>query len=250
MADVEPSDVRSGLVKRYLPIAAIVAALAAFLLAGGHDYLSFETLRAHRLDLETWVGANTPLAVALFFLIYVVVVACSLPGGSVLTLLGGFLFGLWFGGFIVVFAATIGASLLFLAARHAFGDLLRRKAGPTIQRMEAGFRENALSYLLVLRLVPLFPFFIVNLVPAFLGVPFSTYLIATFIGIIPGTFVYASVGNGLGAVFEQGGEPDWGIIYNPEVFGPLVALALLSCVPIVYKRVTTRRGAGGDDPGR
>ena len=248
MESAKSPGARAGGLTRYLPIAVIVLALAAFFLAGGHDHVSFETLRDHRLVLQDWVRTNTILAVAVYFATYVVVVACSLPGGSLLTLIGGFLFGLWFGGTVVVFAATIGACLLFLAARHAFGDLLRRKAGPTIQRMESGFRENAMSYLLVLRLVPLFPFFIVNLVPALLGVPLSTYVIATFFGIIPGTFVYASVGNGLGMVFEQGGEPDWGIIYNPEVFGPLGALALLSCAPIVYKRVKRRRLDKGGGP--
>ena len=227
--------------RRYLPIAAIAAGLVVFFATGAHDYVSFEVLRQHQASLQGWVAAHTAAAVALFFLAYVAVVTFSLPGGALMTLIGGFLFGTWVGGMIVVLAATLGATLLFLAARTAFGDLLRAKAGPGIAKMEAGFRENAMSYLLVLRLVPLFPFFLVNLAPAFLGVPAATYVVATFIGIIPGTFVYASVGNGLGAVFEAGGEPDFAIIYEPEIFGPLLALAALACIPIVYKRIAARR---------
>ena len=102
--------------------------------------------------------------------------------------------------------------------------------------MEAGFQKNAFSYLMVLRLVPLFPFFLVNLAPAFLGVKLRTFMVATFFGIIPGTFVFASVGNGLGAIFDEGGEPNLGIIFQPEVLGPILALAALSLVPVIYKR--------------
>ncbi len=113
---------------------------------------------------------------------------------------------------------------------------LRRRAGPWIGRLEAGFRENALSYLLVLRLVPLFPFWLVNLVPAFLGVPLTTYALGTFVGIIPGSFVYASVGNGLGAVFDAGGTPDLTIIFEPEILLPIIGLSLLALIPVVYKK--------------
>jgi uncharacterized membrane protein YdjX (TVP38/TMEM64 family) len=107
--------------------------------------------------------------------------------------------------------------------------------------MEEGFREDALSYLLVLRLVPLFPFFLVNLVPAVLGVPLRTYALGTFFGIIPGTFVYCLVGNGLGAIIDKGGEPDIGKIFEPEILSALIGLALLSLIPVVYKRITRAR---------
>jgi uncharacterized membrane protein YdjX (TVP38/TMEM64 family) len=164
-------------------------------------------------------------------------VAFSLPGALVATLTGGFLFGTVLGGTATVVAATIGATILFIAARTAFGDLLRAKAGPAIKRMEEGFRENAFSYLLVLRLVPLFPFFLVNLAPAFLGVTLPTFVGATFIGIIPGTFVFASLGNGLGAVFDAGRTPDLGLVKEPQVILPLLALAVLALVPVLYRRL-------------
>jgi uncharacterized membrane protein YdjX (TVP38/TMEM64 family) len=154
-----------------------------------------------------------------------------------MTIGGGFLFGAASAAVYVVAAATLGASAIFLVARYALGDVLRGKAGPAMRRMEDGFRENALSYLLVLRLVPLFPFWLVNLVPAFLGVPLRTFVIGTFVGIIPGSVVYCLVGNGLGAVFDSGDTPNLGIIFEPEILAPIIGLAVLSVVPVVYKRL-------------
>ena len=136
----------------------------------------------------------------------------------------------------VVFAATAGATILFVAAKTALGDPLRARAGPFLKRMEDGFRENALSYLLVLRLIPAFPFFVVNLVPAFLGVRIETYVLGTFIGIIPGTFVYASVGSGLGAIFDSGEHFSVNSILNNEILSALVGLAILALLPIAYKK--------------
>ncbi len=162
--------------------------------------------------------------------------AFSLPGGLVATLTGGFLFGTWLGGAATVIGATVGASILFLAAKTAFADLLRDKAGPAIARMEEGFRQNAFSYLLFLRLVPVFPFWLVNLAPAFLGVTLRTFIGATFLGIIPGTFVFASLGNGLGAIFDAGGTPDLHLLRQPQIVGPLIALAVLSLLPVFIRR--------------
>lgn len=227
--------------KRFLPMVVVVVGLAAFILSGGHQYLSFEALSQHRADLLQFAADHALSAIVIFFIAYVVVIALSLPGGVWLTLAGGFVFGGWMAGLYVVFAATIGATLIFLAARYAFGDLFRVRAGSNLNKMEDGFRQNAFNYLLVLRLVPLFPFWLVNLVPALLDVKLSTYVVATFVGIIPGTFVYAHVGAGLGAVFESGGEPDLGIIFQPEVLIPLVGLAALSLVPIAYQKFKARK---------
>ena len=130
---------------------------------------------------------------------------------------------------------------MFLIAKTALGDPLRARAGATMKAMERGFRENALSYLFVLRLIPLFPFFLVNLVPAFLGMPLRSYLVATFFGIMPATFVFASVGDGLGAILDANQKPDVGIILRPEIFGPLLGLALLAMLPVLYKKFRRRR---------
>ena len=160
----------------------------------------------------------------------------------------GFRFGAVSGTIYGIGGATVGATGLFLAARTALGEPLRARAGPSLHRLEQGFRKNALSYLLFLRLIPLFPFWLVNLVPAFLGVPLRTYVIGTAIGIIPGCFVYASVGNGLGAVFDAGETPDLGIIFKPDILIPIVGLAILALLPIAYKRF--KRGADDDDAPR
>ncbi|HEX7006901.1 MAG TPA: VTT domain-containing protein, partial [Alphaproteobacteria bacterium] len=140
-----------------------------------------------------------------------------------------------------VIGATAGATVLFLAARTALGETLRARAGPALKRMEDGFRRNGLSYLLVLRLVPIFPFWLVNLVPAFLNVPLRVYLLGTFVGIIPGTAVFAGVGNGLGALLAECRMPDLGVVFRPEILLPLLALAALALVPVLYRRWQARR---------
>jgi uncharacterized membrane protein YdjX (TVP38/TMEM64 family) len=227
--------------RRLVPVVILLAGLAAFFAFGLNQYLSFDALRDNRAWLLAEVAESAVLAAAVYMLVYVVVVAFSLPGGAVMTIAGGFLFGQVLGTLYVVFAATAGATILFIAAKTALGELLRARAGPFLQRMEAGFQENALNYLLVLRLIPAFPFFIVNLVPAFLGVPIGTYVAATFIGIIPGTFVYATVGAGLGSIFDSGEEFSANSILTPEIVTALVGLAILALLPVVYKRLRTAR---------
>jgi uncharacterized membrane protein YdjX (TVP38/TMEM64 family) len=227
--------------RRFLPLAILLLAIVAAFGLGLADYISFEQLERHRAQLLDFVDRRPLLAPLAFMLIYAAVVALSIPGGAVLTMAGGFLFGVVAGTCYVVVAATIGATIVFLVARTALGDSLRRKAGPGVRRMEAGFRENALNYLLFLRLIPVFPFWLVNLVPAFLGVPLPTYMIATFLGIIPGSLVYASVGHGLGTVFDAGGTPDLGIVFEPEIILPMIGLAVLAILPVAYKKIRARQ---------
>jgi uncharacterized membrane protein YdjX (TVP38/TMEM64 family) len=228
-------------VAKLLPVAILAAGFCLFLALGGTRWLSFEHLRAEHQHIAAWVSAHRALGAAAYAAVYAAIVAFSLPGALIMSLLGGFLFGTWLGSALTVIGATIGATAVFLAARSAFGDLLRARAGPALRRMEAGFQANAFSYLLVLRLVPLFPFFVVNLVPAFLGVRLSTFVLATFFGIIPGTVVFCSAGAGLGTILEQGGAPDPGIIFEPAILGPLLGLAALALLPIVYKRMKATR---------
>lgn len=227
--------------KRFVPLALLAAAFATAFATGLHEHLSLDTLRDHRALLNQFVAENAALAALAFVFVYALSTALSLPGGVVLTIAGGFLFGVTLGTFYVVFAATLGATAVFLIARSALGSVLRDRAGPFLTRMEEGFRENALSYLLVLRLIPLFPFFVVNLVPAFLGVSLRTYVLGTFVGIIPGTLVFILAGAGLGSVFDQGGAFSAGSVLTPEVVGGLVGLSLLSLLPVAYKRFKTRR---------
>ncbi len=229
--------------KRFLPLALLAGIAVAAWSLGLKDYLTFEALRENRALLLQFVEDHAALAVIVFVIAYAVSTAVSLPGGAFLSVIGGCLFGTAFGGLWTLIGATIGATGIFLVAKTALGDLLRARAGPFFHRMEAGFQENAFSYLLVLRLIPLFPFFVVNLVPAFLGVPLRTYVVATFVGIIPGTFVFASVGAGLGSVFETSGDFSASSIVTPQIVTALVGLALLSLLPIAYKWFRRKRAA-------
>ena len=238
-----PPQKSSGLVKRLAPLAVLVAGTAAFFGLGLQDYVTFEALREHRAFLTDFVDRQIVAAVAVFVVAYAASTALSLPLGALLSVTGGFLFGSLLGSFWIVVGATIGATGIFLAAKTAFGDVLRAKAGPFLAKMEAGFKENAFSYMLVLRLVPLFPFFIVNLVPAFLGVNLRTYVVATFIGIIPGAFVFATVGAGLGSVFDANESFSFAGILTPQVWAALIGLAALSLLPVGYKKLKARKQA-------
>lgn len=230
-AAISPSSLR-----RIWPLAVLAGGLGLFYALGLHRFIGIEHLKAHRDTLTAWVAAEPAMSAAVFMALYALAVALSVPGGALLTVTGGFLFGLALGTVYSLIGATIGAMAVFLACRTAVGDVLRKKAGPFLARMEAGFRENALSYLLVLRLVPLFPFWLVNLVPAFLGVSLRSFVIGTFFGIIPGTLVFTSVGSGLGAVLDMGMTPDLSILFKAEVIVPILGLALLALVPVGYKR--------------
>ena len=231
---------KSSAVKRFAPLVVLVIAIVLVFALDLDRFVSFDTLSENRDRLLAFVDAHMLLAPLLFVLIYALVVGLSIPGGAIMTIAGGFLFGLWVGTVLVLIGATLGATAVFLIAKTALGDILREKAGPRVRKMEAGFREDAFNYLLVLRLIPIFPFWLVNIVPALLGVPLSTYVLGTFIGIIPGSFVYASVGNGLGAVFDAGETPDLGIIFQPAIILPIVGLAILAILPVVYKKLRGR----------
>ena len=208
------------------------------------EELSLDALSARHEALSAFVAGNRPLAIVIFTLAYIGVTALSLPGATVMSLLGGLLFGPALGTALVVISATIGAAVIFQAARTAVGDTLRTRAGPFAARMEEGFAENAFSYLLLLRLIPVFPFFIVNIAPALFKVKLTTFLAATFIGIIPGAFAFVSAGNGLSAVMREGGEVELtGLLTQPDILTPIIALSALALVPIIAKALMKKKGA-------
>jgi uncharacterized membrane protein YdjX (TVP38/TMEM64 family) len=228
----------------------------AFVFAmGWHRYLTIETLAENRETLRAFIGTNMLLSLAIFVAVYAAAIALSLPGGAVLTITGGFLFGWLLGGGASIVGATIGASIVFLIARSALGDLLAARAGPWLSRFRQGFQEDAFSYLLFLRLVPIFPFWLVNLAPGLLGVSFGTYVATTILGIIPGTFAFALAGSGLDSVIEAqhaahqsclaksglGGQEscsyalDPGALLTPELIAGLVALGLVALIPVAVK---------------
>jgi uncharacterized membrane protein YdjX (TVP38/TMEM64 family) len=224
----------------------VLAALGAFFLlrwSGLAAFLSLDTLKAHRETLSALVTGNIVLASLAYVAVYIAAVAFSLPGAVFLTLSGGFLFGATLGTLLTVTGATIGATLIFVFAKAIFGESALDRFGAPAARLADGIRRNAGSYLLVLRLVPLFPFFLVNLVPAFVGVGIGTYVVTTFIGIIPGTAVFSLAGAGLGAVLDQGGSVSVGSILTPEIIAGLLGLALLSLAAIpLRKRLEARSG--------
>ncbi|MEM1345197.1 MAG: VTT domain-containing protein [Pseudomonadota bacterium] len=239
VSDTAPKPVKPSL-KRFLPIGVLgLGALLGLTLAG--DYLSFEAIERNYEGLLAWRDQNLVLAALAFAGLYVVATAFSIPGAIWLTLIGGLLFGLYLGTALVLVGATIGATLVFLAARTSFGALLREKAGGWIHRLEAQFKEGEVSLLLIMRLVPAVPFFIANLAPAFLGVRLATFVWTTALGIVPGTVVYISIGAGLGEQLARGESPDLGVIFEPHVLGPLLGLAVLAALPLVLKRLGLRR---------
>jgi uncharacterized membrane protein YdjX (TVP38/TMEM64 family) len=231
----------AGVWRRRLPILILLAvALAGAVLL--RDQLSFAALAAQRDVLIAFRDAHYLGAVLAFVAAYAAVVACSLPGATVATLTGGFLFGLFPGVLFNVVAATAGAVAVFLAARAGFGREAAARieaAGGAGARLMAGLRQNDWSVLLLMRLVPVVPFFLANLLPAFVGVRADRFAVTTFVGIIPGALVFTSVGSGLSAVFAAGGTPDLSVIFAPHVLGPLLGLAALAALPMVIRAVRT-----------
>ena len=207
-------------------------------------------LADHYQSLERYTRMHYLFSVVFFIILYIVIVALSIPGASLMTLLGGFLFGVFFGGIWVVLSATVGATITFLAVKTAFAERLKQKAHKSIQKMQKGFQENEFNYLLFLRLLPIFPFFIINIAAGVLGVSLRTFVIATLFGIIPGTFIYAWVGSGLGFALSQGNAINSKILFAPQVLFPMIALAVLSIVPILYKQLRKKSKTGKEQPDR
>jgi uncharacterized membrane protein YdjX (TVP38/TMEM64 family) len=219
------------------PILLILAAalIGAFTL---REHLSFDALAAHRETLLAFRDAHYAASVAVFIAAYALMVALSLPGALVATLTGGFLFGLFPGVLYNVTGATIGAVAVFLAARAGFGAALNDRiaaGGGAAARLMAGLRENELSVLFLMRLLPVVPFFLANLIPAALGVGLGRFVMTTFLGILPGGLVYTWVGAGLGEVFARGGTPDLGLLFEPQILGPLLGLAALAALPMILR---------------
>jgi uncharacterized membrane protein YdjX (TVP38/TMEM64 family) len=211
-------------------LALFIGGLVAFFALGGPHYLHLDAIKAHRDALVLLTQQHFAASLALAFLVYVGVVAFSIPGGLLLSLTIGFLFGRWGGTVLVVAAATVGATLVFVAARYIFADAARKRLGDLGKRINAGFTANAFQYMLFLRLVPLFPFFLVNLAPAITSIPVRTYVMATLIGIIPGSFVYVNLGKSLAEIDSLQG------LVSVETLGALALVGVLVLVSIAWKR--------------
>ena len=257
--------VRWSLLRRLAPLLVIVALVALAYGLGLHRHISFETLVRHNAEIERFIGQHTAAAVAAYVALYILVVTLSLPGGAILTVIGGLLFGVLVGSMAAAVGALTGATAIFLIARSAAGEFLTRRAGPFAAKLAEGFRADAFSYLLFLRLVP-FPFWLVNLAPALFGVRLSTYVAATAIGIVPATLAFAAFGAGLESVIvaqeamyntciaggAAGCRVEFGLshVLTPALLGALVALGVLALVPVVARRVFGRRLGAGTAPER
>ena len=248
----------------YLPLALLILAMAAVFASGGHRLLTLETIVLYRDRLQALVEEYGPLAVLAYSATYVTVVTLSVPGAAILTILGGFLFGWLLGGAVAALSATIGAIFVFLIARTSLGDILIRRAGPRLQKLADGFREDAFSYLLFLRLLPIMPFWLTNLACALFGVRAKTFALATLIGVLPASFTFATAGAGLDSVigaqkatFEAcraAGGADCVLSFSltsvltPQIIAALAALGVLSLIPVVLRRL--RRGKDVGDARR
>lgn len=232
-------------IKRFLPLFLIIIGVVGAYAFDLHEHLSLNSLSEKRVTLKEYVEVNPILSSVIYMAVYALAVAFSFPAASLLTIISGFIFGWFHGGLMTVFAATLGATAIFLAAKTAFSDLLRKKAGKRLSALTDGFSENAFNYLLILRLAPIFPFFLVNIAPAFLKVSLRDYVSATFIGIMPGTFAYAYLGRGLESVISSASEAgrDLSItdIVTPQITGAFAALAVVATIPLIIKKIQNNK---------
>jgi uncharacterized membrane protein YdjX (TVP38/TMEM64 family) len=229
------------IVRRFVPLAVIAALLVAVVASGLLDHLSLAELKANRAMLSAQVAAHPALSLLVYFVIYVLVVVACVPGPGFMTIAGGFLFGVWLGGAAALASCVVGATIVFQACRTAFGDWAARRAGPVVQRIEAGFARHGFSYLLTLRLIPMVPFFATNVAAGLARVRLRDLVAATMIGTAPAAFVFAGLGAGLGVLFDHGAKADFRLIETPQVMLPLVGLGLLSALPIAWRLIQARR---------
>ena len=222
------------ILRRFLPLLVIIGIALAVWIMGWVDYLSIENLYAHRMRLLKQVSLWPTVAVCSYILLYALTAALSIPGGAALSILGGFLFSQPFATLYVVCGATLGATLLFLAAKTSIGDFFRERAGPRIKKIEQNIGHNIVYYLLFLRLIPLFPFWLVNLASAFAGIPVRTFIWTTAVGILPGAFAFTQAGVGLGSILDRGEQLSLGNLLTVETRIALFALGTLALLPVLY----------------
>jgi uncharacterized membrane protein YdjX (TVP38/TMEM64 family) len=220
----------------FLPLIVILCGLSLFFFFRLDRYFSFQSLQDHHVFLMTWTSTHPVLAVGLFMLCYIITILCAVPTTLLLSLTAGFLFGVAHGFAYVILSGVFGAMLFFLMVRAALAEWLTNKMGQKLRHFEKGFQENAFNYILMLRFIPVFPFFVVNMAAALLDVRLSSFLVATFFGIMPSTLVYVSLGHGMEKIFEQHQTPNLAVIFQPHILLPLLALACLAVLPVVYKK--------------
>lgn len=228
--------------KHLLPVVLVLAVLGAGLALHAGHWFTWQAVARHQVRLQTLASAHPLAAPALFILSYVVLVGLSVPEGALLTIIGGLLFGTRLATVCAVIGSTLGAVTLLLILRVSLAPTLQARAGPLLARIRPGLERDGFSYLLTIRLIPVVPFWLVNLAAGLIGMRLVPYAAATFLGIIPSTFVFAAVGSGLGEVLAAGGRPDFGVMFQPHVLAPILGLALLALLPVAVGWWRRRRG--------
>lgn len=233
---------KKSLVARLAPLAVLVAGLVAFFALGGPQYLNLDTVQEFLREIDGWVQANLWLAVIAYMVFYALAVSISVPGALWFTIGAGFLFGPFLGTGVAVFGATVGATIIFLAARYAFADWARAKFPGVISKLQDGFKQDAFTYMVILRLIPALPFFGINIGTAVLNVPVRAYFFGTLVGVIPGAYVYATVGDTAAQAAIEG-VPSFASLLTPQLIGAIVAFIVLAILPLVYRRMTAKKQA-------
>lgn len=258
-ADTPHKGTKSQMIKTWAPVVVVIGLLSFAWSMGWLSYFSLSSIIMHRELLAGLVADNLALGLLVFFIVYAGLVAISFPGASLLTILAGFLFGGLVGGIATVFAATAGAAIIFLIARSSFGDVMAKKASGFVKKLSDGFQENAFVYLLTIRLTPIFPFWVMNIVPAILNMRFVPYVIATFLGIIPGTLAFSYIGSGLDSVIaaQETANPgcsaagtckiELSALITTEIIIAMLGLAFISILPVAIKKWKTMRKNTSDN---
>ena len=243
--------------KRWLPVAVIICLMVAAYGLGVHEHIRLQSIAANREELRHFIADNWPLALLIYVLVYACAIALSIPGATLLTIVGGLLFGWLTGAIAAIMAATAGATLIFLAARTSFEEALTRKAGGLVNRIQVGFTKDAFNYLLFLRLTPVFPFWLVNIAAALAQVRLKTFVGATILGIIPAGFALSFVGSGLDSLIDSqklaydacvAQNPatscsfDLSVsrVITPQILVALAALGVAALIPVLAKRLRAK----------
>lgn len=237
----------TALALRFGPAALMAGLAIAAYSSGVMSHLNLDELSLRRVSLEAFVSLHPVLSAVIYLSMFTVAVSLSLPLALLLCLTGGFLFGALEAGALASIASTLGGTAMFLVSRTAIGDLLGRLAGKRIAKLREEAANDAFALILTIRLIPMMPFWLINVGAALVGVPLRTFVAATALGVVPSCFIYASLGSGLGSLFDSGAKPSGALLLEPQVLVPLGALCLLGVLPLGWRLVRGRRPGGSGD---
>jgi len=221
--------------KKFIPLIILIVLAILIYVTKAHTYLSFENLRAHQATLRYWVNEYFWLMILSFFIVYTLIIAFSIPIAAYVSIFGGFLFPQPYSTILVVCSATLGAAIIFTACKTALGSTFFAKAAPFMKKMEKGFESGSIGYLFFLRFTPIFPFWLVNIAAAFFKVSLITFVWTTFVGIIPGSFVFTQAGRGLESILSSNQPLSLSTILTTDLKIALFALGIFSLIPVVIK---------------